>query len=132
MQWDDTANAGFSTADASKLYLPIDPDPNRPTVAAQLADPGSTLQLVHRLLEIRRAHPALGARASTRVVNAGYPLAYIRGETHLVVVNPRREISNFEMGELVVRDALLASGAEVLDGRVVIDGFGYAIYELQT
>ena len=30
MQWDDTPNAGFSTADQSRLYLPIDPDPARP------------------------------------------------------------------------------------------------------
>jgi hypothetical protein len=35
MQWDDGPNAGFSTADPSRLYLPVDPDPTRPTVAAQ-------------------------------------------------------------------------------------------------
>ena len=40
MQWDDTANAGFSTAPPEALYLPIDPDPDRPTVAAQRCRPG--------------------------------------------------------------------------------------------
>ena len=31
-------NAGFSTAPADRLYLPVDPAPDRPTVAAQRAD----------------------------------------------------------------------------------------------
>ena len=35
MQWDDGPNAGFSAADPSALYLPIDPSPDRPTVQAQ-------------------------------------------------------------------------------------------------
>ncbi len=45
MQWDDRPNAGFSSADPSRLYLPVDPDPQRPTVAAQEDDPSSTLNL---------------------------------------------------------------------------------------
>ena len=57
------ANAGFSTAPAEALYLPIDPAADRPTVAAQLADPDSVLHLVRTLIALRRAHPALGARA---------------------------------------------------------------------
>ena len=40
MQWDDARpNAGFSTAPADRLYLPQDPAPDRPTVAAQRDDP---------------------------------------------------------------------------------------------
>ena len=31
MQWDDGLNAGFSEAKADELYIPIDPDENRPT-----------------------------------------------------------------------------------------------------
>ena len=46
MQWDDSPNAGFSTADPADLYLPVDPEPDRPTVAAQDGVPGSTLELV--------------------------------------------------------------------------------------
>lgn len=45
MQWDDSLNAGFSSADPSDLYLPIDPDPGRPTVAAQEQDASSSRQL---------------------------------------------------------------------------------------
>ena len=37
MQWDSTNNAGFSSAPSQKLYIPIDPDPDRPTAEAQLS-----------------------------------------------------------------------------------------------
>jgi maltose alpha-D-glucosyltransferase/alpha-amylase len=131
MQWDESANAGFSTALASELYLPIDADPNRPTVSAQLDDPTSTLQLVRELIGWRRAVPALGSRASNRVINSTYPFAYIRGESHLVVVNPRREVAWFDIGELEIEGTLLNNGADVVDGVVTVGGFGYAILELR-
>jgi alpha-glucosidase len=111
--------------------LPIDPDPNRPTVAAQLDEPTSTLQLVRELIGWRREVPALGSRASNRVVNASYPFAYIRGESHLVVVNPRREAASFSVGELEVVESLVNSGVAVHDGVVTADGFGYAIFEVR-
>ena len=41
MQWDNSANKGFSTAAADKLYLPVDDTADAPTVAAQQADPDS-------------------------------------------------------------------------------------------
>ena len=89
MQWDDSLNTGFSTADPSRLYLPIDPDPDRPTVAAQQADPASTLALVRDWSGYAGQRlPSRTRRA--RVVHEDYPFAYVRGETHLVVVNPRR------------------------------------------
>jgi maltose alpha-D-glucosyltransferase/alpha-amylase len=53
-------NAGFSDATAEAIYLPQDPDPHRPTVAGQLADPGSLLHTVRRLLALRATTPALG------------------------------------------------------------------------
>lgn len=55
VQWDTSANAGFSTAPADRLYLPVDPDPDRPDVAAQRADPDSVLHAVRRLITLRRA-----------------------------------------------------------------------------
>ena len=36
MQWDDSPNAGFSTAPAEDLYLPIDPSDDRPTVPGRM------------------------------------------------------------------------------------------------
>ena len=93
MQWDDARpNAGFSDAPTrAALYLPHDPAPDRPTVAAQRDDPGSPLHLVRRLIALRREHPGARApaprprcsRAATRSPTSG-------AARHLVVVNPRR------------------------------------------
>ncbi len=130
MQWDDGPNAGFSTADPSRLYLPVDPDPARPTVAAQDGDPASTLTLVRELLALRRATPALQGHAPTRVVHEGYPLAYVRGETHLVVVNPRRDPATLATPEVPGASPLWGSGVRVSEGTLHVDGFGYAVLRL--
>ncbi|CCI54754.1 alpha-amylase family glycosyl hydrolase [Nostocoides jenkinsii] len=127
MQWDDTANAGFSTAPADQLYLPIDPDPSRPTVAGQDGIPGSTLTLVRDLLALRRATPALQGHASTRVVHEGYPFAYVRGDSHLVAVNPRRESAAVDLAEFAEATQVWGAGATIDAGRLTLDGFGYAI-----
>jgi alpha-glucosidase len=128
MQWDDSVSAGFSTA--TELYLPVDPSPDRPSVAAQLADPGSTLHLVRQLLALRRETPALGTRASTRVLHGGYPFVYLRDDSHLVVVNPRREPARTEVSEIGDLRPLLAQGARFDSGAVEVDGFGFGIFEL--
>jgi maltose alpha-D-glucosyltransferase/alpha-amylase len=94
MQWDDSRNSGFSTAPADRLYLPIDPAADRPTVAAQEADPGSSLRAVRRLIALRKAHAALGASGDFTVLlaEAGkLPFVYERtkhGERILVALNP--------------------------------------------
>ncbi|MFD7204738.1 alpha-amylase family glycosyl hydrolase [Streptomyces sp. NPDC059893] len=129
MQWDDTPNAGFSTAPADRLYLPVDPDANRPTVAAQQADPDSLLNLVRRLIALRRATPDLGPEGSTEVLHDGYPLTYVRGGRYLVVVNP----SGRHADTAAPKDTatpVVASGVTVSGGRISADGFGYGIFEL--
>jgi maltose alpha-D-glucosyltransferase/alpha-amylase len=94
MQWGEEVNAGFSTASAEKLYLPVDPAPDRPTVAAQEADPNSLLNRVRSLIEMRHGLPALDADASFDVVFAEsgkLPFVYTRakeGQRLLVAVNP--------------------------------------------
>jgi maltose alpha-D-glucosyltransferase/alpha-amylase len=130
MQWDAGPNAGFSTADPERLYLPIDPAPDRPTVAAQEGDPASTLHFVRELIALRRATPALGARSSTRVLHEGYPFAYLRGESHLVVVNPRSAPATLAVPSAIGATPLLASGvSETADG-LGVAGFGYGILVL--
>ena len=130
MQWDDGPHAGFSTTEHAEPYLPIDPDPGRPTVAAQEQDPRSTLNLVRRLVALRKATPALGSRAGTRVLHEGYPFAYVRGDTHLVVVNPRRDPATLDLGDLADTSPLLTHGVAIQDGTVEAHGFGYGIFAL--
>jgi maltose alpha-D-glucosyltransferase/alpha-amylase len=128
MQWDDGPNAGFSTAPSEALYLPIDPDPDRPTVAAQDGVAGSTLELVRELIALRKRTPALQGHAPTRVLNDGYPFAWLRGEDHLVVVNPRREPAAFETDDAAGMQLVFGSGARLSDAGVELDGFGYGIF----
>ena len=97
MQWDDGPNAGFSAAAESQLYLPVDPDPGRPDVAAQQADETSLLHQVRRLIALRTRVPALRTGGPVDVLHVGYPLVYLRGGTHLVVINPRREPASFAL-----------------------------------
>jgi glycosidase len=133
MQWDDALpNAGFSAAEASALYLPQDRSPDRPTVAAQRDDPASTLSMVRRLIALRRNVPALGSRATTTVLTRDYPFAYLRGDRHLVVVNPRRDRATVEVPALAgapVRP-LEQGGVHVTDGHIEATGFAYGIFEL--
>jgi glycosidase len=108
MQWDGSANAGFSRAAAQALYLPIEPDADRPTVAAQESDPDSLLNTVRRLIALRKAHPALCASGAFEPLIAEpgqYPIVYRRsadGERILVALNPTGEAT-----EAAVPKALL-------------------------
>ena len=93
MQWDGTANHGFSTAVADALYLPVDTADDAPTVEAQQADPNSLLHAVKSLLAFRHAHRDLDSDAPFKVLYAPKakgdyrPFAWQRGKL-TCAVNP--------------------------------------------
>ena len=89
MQWEPAAGP-VSPAHRPTVSTSRRPRARRPDVATQRADEGSLLHLVHRLVALRHATPALGPGGSLEVLTEDYPFAYVRGGTHLVVVNPRR------------------------------------------
>jgi maltose alpha-D-glucosyltransferase/alpha-amylase len=64
MQWTPDRNAGFSTADPGKLYLPIVQSLvyhfNQVNVEAQLAQSRSLLHWVRNVIYVRKAHPVFG------------------------------------------------------------------------
>jgi maltose alpha-D-glucosyltransferase/alpha-amylase len=66
------------------------------------------------------------------VLTRGYPLTYLRGEDHLVVVNPGRAPVEVAPPELAGRDGtpLEVSGASVHTGVIRADGFGYGVFRL--
>ncbi|WP_205754633.1 alpha-amylase family glycosyl hydrolase [Pseudarthrobacter sp. NamB4] len=133
MQWDDKLpNAGFSTGSTESLYLPQDPDVGRPTVAAQLDDAHSLVRFVQGLVQLRRSIPALGTRASTTVLSSGYPLVYLRDETHLIVVNPLRQATEVkvEIPAGTTARHLFGRGAGLDDGVIRASGFGCGVFEL--
>jgi maltose alpha-D-glucosyltransferase/alpha-amylase len=62
MQWDDSINAGFSSASPADLYEPVIEDEiygyRKVNVAAELADPHSLWQKLRQMISIRKQHPA--------------------------------------------------------------------------
>jgi len=95
MQWTPDRNAGFSTADPGKLYLPVNQSLvhhyNNVNVEAQLAQSTSLLHWVRGMLAVRRRYPALG-RGDYQAVAADNEavLAFTRDDGHqrlLVVAN---------------------------------------------
>ncbi len=94
MQWDNSRNAGFSTASKDELYLPIDSKKDRPNVANQESDNDSLLNRVKKIIALRKGHPALCADGDFVPVyaeNGKYPFVYRRTkgeEDILIAVNP--------------------------------------------
>ncbi|WBU38576.1 maltose alpha-D-glucosyltransferase [Homoserinibacter sp. YIM 151385] len=83
MQWTPDRNAGFSTADPGKLYLPVVQSLvyhfNQINVEAQLAQSRSLLHWVRNVIHVRKAHPTFGL-GSIQVLETDHEsvLAFIR------------------------------------------------------
>lgn len=118
MQWDGSANAGFSAAPAEKLYIRLDEGADRPTVQAQMADENSLWHEINRLIRIRQAHTALQSRGKIAFVYAeqnAYPFAYVRSageEKILVILNPADREVTFAC-EYTPGETLYAFGGEI-------------------
>ena len=87
MQWDASAQAGFSTVEP---WLPLPADYQKRNAAVQAQDPTSMLTLYRKLLSLRKASPALNV-GDYRSLDAGPDVyAYLRtegDETKLVLLN---------------------------------------------
>jgi maltose alpha-D-glucosyltransferase/alpha-amylase len=99
-------------------------------VSSQLADPGSLLHTVRRLLALRAATPALGTGSDQEVLVTDYPFSYIRGGSHLIVVNPRRDPAAARVPALNRRvvKRIEGSGVEVDGTQISAAGFGWAVF----
>jgi alpha-glucosidase len=132
MQWDSSPNAGFSAAPATSLYLPVDPDPQRPTVAGQRADQDSLLHLVRDLIALRRAHPELGPGGSLEIVSDAYPLAYLRSGRFLVVINPsdRAHVLPYDRPEMADATVVMHTGVNLGQATITAGPFSFGIFSL--
>ena len=85
MPWNDSAQAGFSTADP---WLPLGDDWRTCNVAAQAGDARSMLALYRALLALRRKHAALAVGAIDLIPATDGVLAYRRrcGDERIVVM----------------------------------------------
>jgi maltose alpha-D-glucosyltransferase/alpha-amylase len=101
MQWTPDRNAGFSTCDPGRLYAPIVADPvygfQVTNVEAQLRSTSSLLHWTHRMLQVRKEHPAFGLGAFHDIGGSNPAvLAFSRtyGEDVVICVN---NLSRFPM-----------------------------------
>lgn len=93
MQWTCGKNAGFSQADESKLYLPVEKGNDIPNVEEQDNDSSSLLNTVRKLINIRRSDEALGSDGSfcPLYTEHNYPFIYMRekpGSKYIIGLNP--------------------------------------------
>lgn len=128
MQWDDSVNAGFSSAASDMLYIREDESDDRPTVKKAMGDKDSLWHEVHKLIQIRQEHSALQSLADIRFVYAEenkYPLAYVREnaeEKILVYINPSDKEVSFACEEGKNGESIYSFGqpAVLKDGTVTV------------
>ncbi|WP_402463656.1 alpha-amylase family glycosyl hydrolase [Isoptericola aurantiacus] len=131
MQWGDLPSDPLGPGSpATSSYLPPDPDPDRPTVADQVADPGSLLHLVRELIALRHHDRRLDVGAPVEVLATGYPMAYLRGGSLAVVLNPGRAAVTQPLPGAGAASPLLARGCRLDADAVHLDGHGYAVLDL--
>jgi maltose alpha-D-glucosyltransferase / alpha-amylase len=122
MQWDNSKNAGFSSAETNKIYIPQDADPNRPTVLKQEGDPNSQLNYVKQLLKLREASAALGNDGEWKLisdVDKPYPLVYMRfanEEKYVIVINPSDKKVTTELANIHSKQARYIFGTTEKSG----------------
>lgn len=136
MQWDESVNAGFSTADASKLYLPQDDDvEGRPCVATEEKNNESLLNEIKKLIKIRREHTALQNLAQIEFVYAkknAYPFIYKRisdDEKIYVILNPSEQAQTVEL-DIAIESCVYQFGEAVTidDGKIKVPGCSAGFY----
>lgn len=118
MQWDDSTNAGFSSAPAEKLYIPQDSQPGRPTVKAQMDDNNSLYNEIKKLIHIRQSHKALQSRSEIEFIYAEknmYPLVYLRTDGNdkiLIIINPADRQTSFPC-KYFPKESIYSFGGEI-------------------
>lgn len=130
MQWDSTRNHGFSNADPSAVYIPLDTDPDAPTVEKEEKDPASLLNTVKALIALRHEHEDLQADGSLEVLVADkyQPFVYRRGNM-TVAVNVKKETRIAQAAPLSGHDRVIycIGDAKVEDGKIVMGPQAFAV-----
>ncbi|MGA9750482.1 MAG: maltose alpha-D-glucosyltransferase [Acidobacteriota bacterium] len=147
MQWSADRNAGFSSAPAQQLYLPLIVDPAyhflAVNVEAARTNPSSVWWWMRRAIALRRAHPALSRGSLEFLHPSSQPvLALLRrseGETILVVANLSRHaqqarlelsgLAGYVPLELFGQTAMAPIGAEPY--QLTLGPYGYFWFALE-
>jgi glycosidase len=144
MQWTPGANLGFSSGEAEKLYLPVDPAADAPNVATQEKDPNSLLNNTRKLIAVKQTEPALANYAEFIPLFAKentYPFVYARAngaDVVLVILNPsgKESTASFEVNIPYKKTVTLAGSTLKLGKKgntvsVVVPAQSYSIIKLK-
>ena len=117
MQWDESKNAGFSTAD--KTWLAVNPNYKDINVASALANPDSIFYTYQKLVELRKKKDWLIDADFELLETADKVFAYIRKtqeSSYLVAVNLSDQEQDFDYDvdgiEVIIANTELKSIAE--------------------
>ncbi|GAB7044711.1 MULTISPECIES: maltose alpha-D-glucosyltransferase [Catenuloplanes] len=82
MQWTPDRNAGFSTCDPGRIYLPVILDPvygyQAVNVEVQAGSANSLLNWTRRMIAVRREHPAFGCGDHTELESSNPSVLVVR------------------------------------------------------
>lgn len=128
MQWDHSANAGFSSSEPENLYIPLDPSEDRPTVQDALEGKISLYDEIKKLIAVRKEHEALQSTAPMEFLyaeKAAYPLVYKRSgkdEEILVVLNPSDQEVSCEIAAGSSKKVLYSNHGEAVlkEGKLTV------------
>ena len=141
MQWSDSRNAGFSSCDPGKLYLPVDTEGGSLTVEAQDGDMNSLLNFTKRLLRLRHGQPALGNDGNWQMLSAidrPYPFIYMReanGKRLVVAINPSAKTvkatiaSQHINGTSLIKTGNASYHKGKKKDKITLHGFSAAVFE---
>ena len=142
MQWDESKNGGFSNASANKLYIPIDPNKNRPNIIKQNTNSRSLLNHVKKLIKLRKSFKAFQADGELIPIYSRHkksPFVYIRqykNEKFLIALNPSALVQEIKLNRTIVKNSMLELGKGVdalpkKNGTTLnLKGVSYGIFRL--
>ncbi|MCR5626122.1 MAG: glycosylase [Lachnospiraceae bacterium] len=129
MQWDESENLGFSAAGSDKLYLPVDPDKDAPTVKAQDNDESSLLNTVRRILSLRHKEEDLQADAEFKVLQSEPDSAFVYKRGSLIcAVNPSGKAMEFVLPEGIKGEVIYEVGKSGIKDHILnMEGQSFVI-----
>lgn len=139
MQWSGEKNCGFSDAEASRLYLPVDGAEDVPNVESQEQNPDSLLHTVRGINVMRAGEAALNDPENLQILYAEQGergFAYRRGDLYFFC-NPAGEAEAFftlpETADTVKLRRLYVIGeAEQKEDGIRLGAQSFAVYKKEA
>jgi alpha-glucosidase len=137
MQWDDTANAGFTNG---KPWLRLSENYKKQNVASELEDEYSTLNYFRKLIALRQSEKVLQTGDYVPVHNDEKILAYIRQDENkqmLIILNMSSKDTTFEMEHRPLKATIrlsttLKRTGESFENKVRLSGDEGIVAEVRT